>query len=360
MRFRRTASAMSISAVVGLAVAASGASAAIVPTRTASELAAAMSSQQSLVTGASFVTIPPIGTPSAVSTTRRVGFPRNANSYAILSTGNTPNLFGSPGLNLSSDLTGPNVNGDTDFDVSVLKVDLAVPVGRNCLSLDTRFMSEEFPEFPGVTFNDAFLMELDINDWTTIGSRVIAPHNFAIRSNTPGSNGEPLNIRTTGDTSANRANAIGTRFDGGTPLLRITTPIKPGAHSLYLSLFDQGDHIYDSAVFLDRLRAFTTKNPCPIGAFPAVKPSVRALHTTTRAGIRRYRAHISSESGLGRISVRLDGRTVYSRAPIPIGLRHLHLAIPVHFGALRKGVHRLVYKVSNRAGTTTLVQTIRR
>ncbi len=319
-----------------------------------------MSSQYSLVTGASFVTIPPLGTPSAVSNTPGVGFPRNASTYAILSTGNTPNLFGAPGLNLSADLNGPNVNGDTDFDVSVLKVDLVVPAGRNCLSLDARFMSEEFPEFPGVTFNDAFLMELDINDWTTIGSRVIAPHNFAIRSNTLRSNGEPLNIRTTGDTSANRANARGTRYDGGTPLLRITTPIKPGPHSVYMSLFDQGDHIYDSAVFLDRLRAFTTKNPCPIGAFPAVKPTVRALRTTTRRGIPQYRAHLASESGLRRISVRLDGRSVYSRTSISTDARHIHLRIPVDTRKLRKGVHRLVYKVSNRAGTTTMVQIIRR
>lgn len=359
MRFRRTASAVSIAAA-SLAVGVSAASAVIVPTRSANDLADAMSSQYSLVTGASFVTIPPIGTSSAVSNTPAVGFPRNADTYAVLSTGNTPNLFGSPGLNLSADLTGPNVNGDTDFDVSVLKVDLNVPAGRNCLSLDTRFMSEEFPEFPGVTFNDAFLMELDINDWTTIGSRVIAPHNFAIRSNTLSSNGEPLNIRTTGDTSADRANARGTRYDGGTPLLRITTPIKPGSHSIYLSLFDQGDHIYDSAVFLDRLRAFTTKNPCPIGAFPAVKPTVRALHTTSRAGIRHYRAQISSESGLRRISVRLDGRSVYSRTSISTDARHFNLSIPVDTRKLSKGVHRLVYKVSNRAGRTYLVQTIRR
>ena len=93
-------------------------------------------------------------------------------------------MAGSPGPNLSTDLNGPNLFGDSDFDVSVLKVDMLVPEGRNCLSVDARFMSEEFPEFPGVIYNDALLMELDINDWTTIGSRVIAPHNFALRGRT--------------------------------------------------------------------------------------------------------------------------------------------------------------------------------
>ena len=35
--------------------------------------------------------------------------------------------------------------------------------------------------------------------------------------------------------------------------LRASTPVKPGQGLLYLSLFDQGDRQYDSAVFIDRL-----------------------------------------------------------------------------------------------------------
>lgn len=38
------------------------------------------------------------------------------------------------------------------------------------------------------------------------------------------------------------------------PLLTAVTPPSPGAHSLYLSIFDQGDRIYDSAVIVDNLR----------------------------------------------------------------------------------------------------------
>jgi hypothetical protein len=51
-----------------------------------------------------------------------------------------------------------------------------------------------------------------------------------------------------------RRNARGTTFDGATRLFRASTPVTPGRHRLYLSIFDQGDRIYDSAVFLDNLR----------------------------------------------------------------------------------------------------------
>src|SRR5207249_4439769 len=69
--------------------------------------------------------------------------------------------------------------GDTAFDVTILKIDLAVPAGANCLSLDFRFLSEEFPEFRNQKFNDAFITELDNSSWTTSGSTIAAPDNFA-------------------------------------------------------------------------------------------------------------------------------------------------------------------------------------
>ena len=61
-----------------------------------------------------------------------------------------------------------------------------------------------------------------------------------------------------------RSLARGTTFDGATRLLRASTKITPGRHRLYLSIFDQGDRIYDSAVFLDNLRA-NRRTPCTSG-----------------------------------------------------------------------------------------------
>lgn len=51
------------------------------------------------------------------------------------------------------------------------------------------------------------------------------------------------------------ANSVGTTYDGATPLLTARAVVTPGAtNTLYLTVFDQGDGIYDSAVFLDNLR----------------------------------------------------------------------------------------------------------
>ena len=62
-------------------------------------------------------------------------------------------------------------------------------------------------------------------------------------------------------------NAAGTVYGGATSLLRASTPVTPGAHTVYLSVFDQGDSNYDSAAFLDR--AVLTNTPpsvCKAGA----------------------------------------------------------------------------------------------
>jgi hypothetical protein len=45
-------------------------------------------------------------------------------------------------------------------------------------------------------------------------------------------------------------------------VLRASTPVAPGPHTLYLSVFDQGDGIVDSAVLVDRLQFTFT----PVGA----------------------------------------------------------------------------------------------
>jgi hypothetical protein len=71
------------------------------------------------------------------------------------------------------------------------------------------------------------------------------------------------------------ANAAGTTYDGATPLLSASTQVSPGPHSLFLSIFDQGDDIYDSATLIDRLHARFTPQPaveCVAGARPPTTP----------------------------------------------------------------------------------------
>jgi hypothetical protein len=135
--------------------------------------------------------------------------------------------------------------------VVIWRTDFRVPKGANCLSLRFRFLSEEFPEFVNDIYNDAFIAELDESNWDASGSddpTITAPNNFAVDSA-----GRPIRVNAVGDTSMSAAQARGTTYDGATRLLRASTRVTPGSHTLYLSIFDQGDRQYDSAVFVDRV-----------------------------------------------------------------------------------------------------------
>jgi hypothetical protein len=239
-------------AAVTLAPASRPAQLEIAPTRDANQVAAAIADSGAGVTGAAFVAIPPQGNPAAVSSTPLASFPTQGRSYAILTTGDatlaeTPNDSDSNG---TAD-GGDHVRGGSDFDVTILKIDFTAAAGTDCVSFDFRFLSEEFPEFVGQGVNDVFVAELDRSTWTTSsdGTTVSAPDNFAFDPR-----GNPITVDATGPSTVSAAAAAGTTYDGATPALTARKAIAPGPHSLFLSIFDQGDSVYDSAVFLDRLR----------------------------------------------------------------------------------------------------------
>ena len=228
------------------------------------------------------------------STTSTAEFPTVPGSYSVLSSGRAsrltePNDSGSSGDGFGA--SSPE-RGDTAYDVTVLRVDLDVPAGNNCLvGLDFRFLSEEYPEYVGSRFNDAFIAELDRSTWTTSGSEIVAPDNFAFDPD-----GNPITINTVGSLSMGEEFSTGTTFDGGTPSLTAATPITPGRHSLFLSIFDQGDDAYDSAVLLDNLRlGQVADGSCTPGrSWPVVttsrsatrSPPASATARTTRAPTR--------------------------------------------------------------------------
>jgi Ca2+-binding RTX toxin-like protein len=238
----------------GLVGFAQPASAAINPTINALDIANTMAVAPGIVTGASFVATPaspPAPTPAnATVDFALAGFPRNGGTFGMLSTGNPtfaddPNGAGNTGANNE----GAAVRGDTDRDVSILKVDFNVAADQNCVQFDFKFFSEEFPEFVGSPFNDAFIAEIDVSTWDTVGSDITAPDNIALDPF-----GDVVSINASGPTSVSTAAAAGTTYDAATNVLGAKSPVTPGAHSLYFSIFDQGDNIYDSAVFLDNLR----------------------------------------------------------------------------------------------------------
>lgn len=268
--------ALVVAVVAGLTLALVGpASAVITPTATALTIAQSIASSSVNVTAASFAAVPPNGTPNGVSTSVLTGFPTDGASYGILTTGDVSSVD-QPGTFADTADGGLPVRGDTDLDVSILKIDLSIPSGINCLSFDFRFFSEEFPVYVGTQFNDAFVAELDTSTWTTSGSTITAPNNFAFDSSN-----NVVSINSTGLGGMTPARGTGTAYDGttsvpdgdpngaATVLLSASTPVTPGPHSVYLSLFDQADQAYDSAVFLDNLRSGFVSNPgqnCEPGA----------------------------------------------------------------------------------------------
>jgi hypothetical protein len=233
--------------------------------RAARKLARAIVTNRRWIRGASFSSIPPFGNPAAISTKRLAGFPRHGKSFGILTTGDArladdKNFDGSTGIENG----GPSIRGSHGSrDVTIYRITLQVPRKASCLSVRFRFLSEEFPEFVNDVYNDAFIAELDISNWNTVSEddpKIVATWNFAADAK-----GNPISVNAVGDASVKASRARGTTYDAATRLLRASTPVSPGRHVVYMSIFDQGDRIYDSAVFVDRL-TLDNRRPCRSGA----------------------------------------------------------------------------------------------
>lgn len=154
---------------------------------------------------------------------------------------------------------GPTELGGND--VSTLRVDLAIPSGATCLEVTVVFASEQAEDATTATYNDGFVAQLDTLDWSVSGGVLTAPGNFAL---TP--DGGQLTV--TGLYAAGGVYGApnGTAYDVATRVYTLRTPITPGAHSLYLSVYDAGDWTVDSAVFIDDLGL--TSGTCATTAGP--------------------------------------------------------------------------------------------
>ncbi len=223
------------------------------------------------------------------------GFPTSGGAYPILSTGTIGTIgaqfsggyFGSTEF---SSQTSPNPAArGVARDWTVLRLDVDVPASANCLAFDFRFLSEEYPKYVDSDYNDAFIAEVDANNWSVLkGGQLVRPNDFAASPL-----GEPISVNGVGPTEMTPGEAQGTYFNAATRLLTTRTLITPGAHSLYLSIFDASDKKYDSAVFVDNLRfvkvtpsacrPLTTQPKVPLGVTKAGTGSGEV--TSSPAGI---------------------------------------------------------------------------
>jgi hypothetical protein len=153
-------------------------------------------------------------------------------------------------------------------------VDIDLPAGAQSISFDFKFLSEEFPEFVNSAFNDGFVVEVGTTTFTVSGVDIIAPDNVVFDQN-----GDLVSINTTGELGftgddpeetdlLEGSPLTGTTYDGGTPVITTTVPIPAeeianGTVRLIFSVFDVGDNILDSAVFLDDFKIGSTGGDGP-------------------------------------------------------------------------------------------------
>ncbi|MDO9354799.1 MAG: Calx-beta domain-containing protein [Solirubrobacteraceae bacterium] len=262
------------------------------PTEVGAQALASAMTMQANIGAASFVSVPRAARGSNTNGTGAAKwshFPSSgASRYAVLTNGLLPSLesksavgWRNPGVPLDKPSGGWNAGSvvperirggtpnDAVFDATVLKVPFSVPVGANCLTFDFTMYSAEFPNWVGNKFNDAFIAEIDRNDWTLDiadgGATFDAPGNFAYDAA-----GRPVTVNTAGFTQINAA-STGYSDYGATGLLSASRAVTPGMHDLYLSIMDAGDPYADSGVVMDALRVGFVPNPsvnCKAGAAP--------------------------------------------------------------------------------------------
>ena len=213
-----------------------------------------------------------LANPSAKSVPSNYGIftPRAGSNFVALSTGvaaaeNQPGYRspqGGTSFNTMAPnpyLMGNNCGGpDTTpvYDYSELALTLKVPTNARSLAFDFNFLSTEFPEYVCTHFNDKFLALLTSR---AVRNGVETNISFDAR-------GSPVTINNGFFTVIDQPSLAGTGYElfdakvGGpagaaTGWLTTTTPVQPGEVILLrFIVFDEGDHILDSAVILDHVR----------------------------------------------------------------------------------------------------------
>ena len=246
---------------------------------TAGELASAMGLEASDIVSSDLSTSSQDGVD--VQTTAVGGFPTEGSSFAVLSTGQTSEVFGDQDDFRSTILDGLDTSQGNDLVQYTLV--LNVPDGAEAVGFDWKFYSEEYPEFVGSPFNDAFLVEMGTSNYVLAmppASTITAPNNVAFDSN-----GDLISINTSGATAVTAEDAAGTAYDGASPTLATCAPVPNDASTVTLifSAFDMGDSIYDTTVFVDNIHF---ENTC--GGGPTTKkasnidctvPSIAAVNS---------------------------------------------------------------------------------
>ena len=154
-------------------------------------------------------------------------------------------------------LMGKNCGGNDSLtvnDMTELKLTLKVPTNAKSFSFDFYFLSTEYPEWVCSQFNDKFLALLASKSFNgnisfdAKGQPVTINNAFFTVT-------KPADLRDTGYERI-AVGIFGQQQAGaGTGWLTTTSPVTPGETiTLRFIVFDEGDHVLDSAVLLDNFR----------------------------------------------------------------------------------------------------------
>jgi hypothetical protein len=268
------------------------------------------------------VSLPPSGNPVGTgdAASGLIPFPLDDTGFIVMSTGDAtqaddpdrPGTF--PDANNGGSALPERGPNSTARDVTVLQIPFISPsrVQPSCLSFDFRFLSEEYPARLGSPFNDAFVAEMDATTWTTSGSAISAPGNFAVLPN-----GQPVTITSTGVATMSPAEAAGTPYGAATALLHAQISVsQPAAHSLYLSIFDHGDSAVDSAVFIDNLTLTTPAGTCTKGV-TSLGPPVAITGPTVASTVDTPTPTLTgTATGPGAVTARIYSGALAAGTPV--------------------------------------------
>ncbi len=293
--------------------------ASITATSSASTLAGAIVTDPGTLSSASFIDLPPNGSPTATATTFGTKItPAYGPVMAVFSTGDATvadTVTTSPdqgGTAPSTNDGGANQpqRGSNVFDVTDLQLGVVAPSYANCVGVNLDYLTNDIvntTENPSQTsawetqYEDGTIAELDPSSaWTVSstwpGSDAPPPSDFAVDAQRTMLDSDEL-AGSAGYPDPNDASfATGTPFNVASGWWFVETPVTPGSHTIDLSLFDRGDANNDSVVLINGLSFFHDPT-CPRG-FAGRPSGPRSLDVTLAAPA----AHSSTSSATPTIS----------------------------------------------------------
>ena len=224
--------------------------------------------------------------------------PQEGTAFSTTHANPLPSIIGAAGC-------GSGAEQDTVNDYTEVVFTLKAPTNVKSFSFDFQFFSAEYPEFVCSDYNDEFFAIIQSSKTYTTAQNIsfdsknnpvtINSGFFTVCSNWSGStytdNCNPSTpISTISGTGYDGKDPdpldLGADIGGSTGWLTTTVPIMPAEDiTLRFVIFDENDHIYDSAVLLDNFKWGTTAVTGPPVTIPITYRTKKTTHHKAMAPV---------------------------------------------------------------------------